>query len=395
MANPLVKLALALLRVVSHGALFLEAQRLAGRLVRPTSSAHLAATEATLLSGVSTPLSSHAAAAPDGLRTLSTPRGGDRPALVLLHGHSMSAAFYFRNFDDLARTHAVYAPDLLGWGRSSRPRPAARTPADAVEFYVASLAAWAGDLGLTEFVLLGHSLGAYIAFEFAKRYPAAVTSLVLISPAAIARELPLFRALYFSLPPQALIRRGGLMGYLLFMLCYPRSPAYTGPHRLREYTYHLAAQGPPSGETAVLPMVRFGRRRKGGGGGGGGCGGARRRGGLRLRLPLPAASIARPMLEALDPVACPVLLMCGETDSSIEVRDVHVLHREMKRRAFDVTFRVIEGADHCPHLECPDEFYAALRPFLDGKKRGVVDAAPSPPPRASSSNALVLDAGSG
>lgn len=389
MASPLVKLgvnmSLRLLRAASHALLFLEAQRLAGRLVRPTSPAHLAATEAALLSRVSTPLSALPACAPGaaGLRTLTAagPRPG-APALVLLHGHSMSAAFYFRNFDHLARTHAVHAPDLLGWGRSARPPAAARTPADALDFYLASLAAWADARGLREFALLGHSLGAYIAFEFAKRHPGRVSRLVLVSPAAIARHLPLPRAVYFAMPPQAIVRRGGLLGYLLFMLSYPRSPAYTGPHRLREYTYHLAAQGPPSGEIAVRPMVRFGRRRKQE------SRPPRRRRGLPGAQLLPVASIARPMLDALDPLACPVLLVCGETDASIDVHDVHVLHREMRRRAFDVQLRVIEGADHCPQLERPHEFYAAVRPFLEAKKPADAAAAAGTPDRMTPSSSF-------
>lgn len=377
---PLVKLALALLRAASHAALFLEAQRLAAHLLRPTSPAHLAAAEAAVLSSVHTPLLTTHTPAPHALRTLATPPCA-RPPLVLLHGHSMSAAFYFRNFDDLALTHRVYAPDLLGWGRSARPRPTTRTPTAALDFYVSSLASWAAHHGLAAFALLGHSLGAYIAFEYAKRHPAQVTRLILISPAAIMRALPLPRALYFALPPQAIVRRGGLLGYLLFMLYFPHEPAYAGPHRLREYAYHLAAQGPPSGETAVRPMIRISASRPP----------ASRRFPPALPLPLPRASVAHPLIEALDPVPCPVLLVCGETDSSMDIGDVHALHREMKRRGFDVALRVVAGADHCPHIELPDEFYAAVRPFL-ATKSGKADAHVPPPPRAGSSISLARDA---
>lgn len=91
-----------------------------------------------------------------------------------------------------------------------------------------------------------------------------------------------------------------------------------------------------------------------------------------VRLQGVSASVTRPLLEALDKVECPVMLVCGETDSSIDVNDVHVLYREMKRRQFDVRIAVVEGADHCPHLERPDEFFGAVKDFLAVEGKGGV-----------------------
>lgn len=337
MAPLLVRIVQAALRAASHTALFLEAQRLALHLLRPTSPRHLAASEALLLSTVQAHVQHEFVPAP--ALPLHTICVGDEhaPPVVLLHGHSMSGAFYFRNFDDLVRLgFRVYAVDLLGWGRSARPRFSGATSEDTIQWYLSSLIAWVNAMHLEPFLLIGHSLGAYLAFEYAKRSPDMVKKLIMISPAAISRSLSLSRAVYFALPPQSIVRRGGLLGFLLFMLKYPRTPCYIRD-RLREYTYHLAAQRPPSGEIAIVPIIKF--------------------------HGLLEASCTRPLVDGLDLLHMPIRIVCGETDSSINIEDVHMLHREMKCRGFDVSIAVIGGTDHCPHLEAPDDFFSAIADF--------------------------------
>jgi pimeloyl-ACP methyl ester carboxylesterase len=370
---PLVRLALTILRAGSHGLLFCEAQRLALRVLRPTSPAHVAAAEEVLLSAVAAPVERRYVPAPTlPMHTLSA-GDPDGPPIVLLHGHSMSAAFFFRNFDDLISLgYRVHAVDLLGWGRSARPTFSGTTPDDTLDFFLSSLAAWVKEMGLPEsFALLGHSLGAYIAFEYAKRNTDRVSRLVLISPAAIARPLPLSRAIYFNLPPQAIIRRGGLLGFLFYMLKYPRTPCYTRDS-LREYTYQLAAQLPPSGEKAVAPIIAFN--------------------GLRASIRTRMATCTRPLVEGLDHLLrVPVLLVCGETDSSINVNDVHMLEREMRRKGYKVRLAVVEGTDHCPHIEEPGAFFDAVFDFLHpGDKRGKKAWLHPSVPTASSSPTLDL-----
>lgn len=265
----------------------------------------------------------------------------ERPAIVLLHGHSMSASFYFRNLDDFVSLgYRVFAIDLLGWGRSARPRFRGTTIEHTIEWYMESLSGWVSSMPLpSRFVLLGHSLGAYLALEFTKRYPQRIDRLVLISPAAIAKSIPIKRAVYFSLPPQSIVRRGGVLGLLFYLSKYPRQACYLRDH-LCEYTWHLAAQQPPSGEIAVKPIIKFDS--------------------------FTQATCTRPLIDTLQdsPLSFPVQIVCGETDASINIEDVHMLYREMKRRAYDVRIKVVEGTDHCPHFEAPEEFFHAVADFL-------------------------------
>ncbi|XP_018018107.1 (Lyso)-N-acylphosphatidylethanolamine lipase [Hyalella azteca] len=60
--------------------------------------------------------------------------------------------------------------DMLGFGRSSRPTYS-RDPLQAEQELVESIEAWRKVVGLERFMLLGHSLGAYLATVYAFKYP--------------------------------------------------------------------------------------------------------------------------------------------------------------------------------------------------------------------------------
>lgn len=93
-----------------------------------------------------------------------------RAALVLLHGFGGGVALWAQNLDYLASSGPVYALDLLGFGRSSRPHFAS-DPEGAEEQFVAALEEWRERVGLEEMVLLGHNLGGYLSAAYTIKYP--------------------------------------------------------------------------------------------------------------------------------------------------------------------------------------------------------------------------------
>ena len=119
------------------------------------------------------------------IRTLVVDNGDDNSAdvpLVLVHGFGGGVGIWVKNLDALSRNRTVYAFDLLGFGRSSRPNFPPRD-ADAVEKrFVASIDAWRRELGIERFTLLGHSLGAYLATSYAIAHPSRVEHLILADP---------------------------------------------------------------------------------------------------------------------------------------------------------------------------------------------------------------------
>ncbi|KIR29587.1 cardiolipin-specific phospholipase [Cryptococcus deuterogattii LA55] len=132
---------------------------------------------------------------------ISTPANKDsKEAVVVLHGYAAALGFFFQNWESIATSSAAtsrrtFFLDWLGMGLSSRPSPSllsspsnAPIPsrvARAEHFFLASLENWRQSVGLEKMVLVGHSLGGYLASAYAVRYPERVSGLVLVSPAGI------------------------------------------------------------------------------------------------------------------------------------------------------------------------------------------------------------------
>ena len=78
---------------------------------------------------------------------------------------------WVKNLTALAQTgRPVYAVDMLGFGRSSRPAPGVQAQ-EAEEQFVQSLEEWREAMGLEIMVLLGHDLGGYVSAAYALKYP--------------------------------------------------------------------------------------------------------------------------------------------------------------------------------------------------------------------------------
>lgn len=106
-------------------------------------------------------------------RTLSyVDFGGPGRLLLALHGHMSEGMSYAELAAHLAPNWRVIAPDQRGHGASDRAADYRR------EGYIADLEALMDHLSLDRAVLLGHSLGAINAYQFAARHPDRVTALI-------------------------------------------------------------------------------------------------------------------------------------------------------------------------------------------------------------------------
>jgi len=114
----------------------------------------------------------------DGVRT-HVLQAGDGPPLVYLHGVA-PAGDWLPLHDQLARAFTVYAPDHPGFGLTPRPEWLSGMD-DFVLHYEELFRA----LGLEQPVLVGFSLGGWIAAELAVTYPERVGGLVLFNAAGL------------------------------------------------------------------------------------------------------------------------------------------------------------------------------------------------------------------
>jgi len=95
--------------------------------------------------------------------------------VVLIHGIGDSSDTWKPVISGLARHHLVIAPDLLGHGRSAKPR------ADySVAAYANGVRDLLGVLGVARATLIGHSLGGGVAMQFAYQFPERTERLVLV-----------------------------------------------------------------------------------------------------------------------------------------------------------------------------------------------------------------------
>jgi pimeloyl-ACP methyl ester carboxylesterase len=109
---------------------------------------------------------------------------GDGPALVLIHGITSSSQTWRSVLPALAEHYTVIAPDLLGHGRSAKPRG---------DYSLGSYASGIRDLllalGHPRATVVGHSLGGGIAMQLAYQFPERVERLALVSSGGLGREV--------------------------------------------------------------------------------------------------------------------------------------------------------------------------------------------------------------
>ena len=156
-----------------------------------------------------------------------------RLPLVMIHGFGCGIPQFYKNFDHLHSNRKLYAIDLPGFARSTRVTftPDAET---CEQEFVDYIEKWREGVGLEKFILLGHSLGAFLSCAYTIRHPNRVRHLILDDPwgfplkpaqIAIGRKRPLlYKAvtLYTKrFNPLSPIRFAGPLGmYIDHQLCF-------------------------------------------------------------------------------------------------------------------------------------------------------------------------------
>ncbi len=115
----------------------------------------------------------------DGVRLVAG-HAGDRPPLLLLHGHPQTHAMWHLVAPQLARHFAVVWMDLRGYGDSGRPADDAVHATYSKRAMALDAMAVMQHLGHDRFQVLAHDRGARVAHRLAADHPAAVERMLLL-----------------------------------------------------------------------------------------------------------------------------------------------------------------------------------------------------------------------
>lgn len=102
---------------------------------------------------------------------------GQGQTIVFLHGSWQDSLQWSPLITALGAHFHCLAPDLLGFGESR-----SNHTAYSIALQVEALAAFLKALRVSKCILVGHSLGAWVATQFALKYPGQVENLVVIAP---------------------------------------------------------------------------------------------------------------------------------------------------------------------------------------------------------------------
>lgn len=244
---------------------------------------------------------------------LHTERTGAGPRLVLVHGFTQTAACWGAEADALAADHEVVRVDAPGHGRS------AEVAAD-LEAGGRSLLAVGGVA-----TYLGYSMGARLCLHAALADPSLVRGLVLLGATAGIDD-PTERAERRA-SDEVLARRLETEGVAAFLDTWLAQPLFAGIPTERSFRAERLANTPA---------------------------------GLASSLRLAGTGAQPSRWAELGRLTMPVLVVAGEKDAKFAA----LAQRLVESIGSSATLALIPDAGHAAHLEQPDGFLAAVRPWL-------------------------------
>src|SRR5215510_13062530 len=115
----------------------------------------------------------------DGFKTVNGVKlhylvAGKGEPVILLHGYAQNSHMWRPLMVELAKTQLVIAPDLRGFGQSSKPTTGYEKKTMAQDIH-----ALAASLGFKHATVVGHDIGLMVAYAYAAQYPTEVDRIVL------------------------------------------------------------------------------------------------------------------------------------------------------------------------------------------------------------------------
>lgn len=269
----------------------------------------------------------------DGQRVNTIELGDEQASktLVFVHGLSGCWANWLEQLPVFGEGYRAIALDLPGFGAS--PMPDGEI---SMARYARLLDGLLDQLGVDAAAVVGNSMGGFIAAELAISFPQRVERLVLVSAAGITTHA--HPSTMRVLPAIRRVERVLAMGAAWVA---SRSDTVARRARLRDATLNVVMRHP-----SRLPAALAAEQLRGAG-----------KPGFMQAL---EATIGYDVRERLPEIACPTLIVWGDSDRLIPVRDADVFAELIP----DSRKVVFQDTGHVAMLERPAAFNSLLSDFL-------------------------------
>jgi pimeloyl-ACP methyl ester carboxylesterase len=252
--------------------------------------------------------------------------------VILLHGLGATNASFLPTFSDLSRDHRVIAPDLPGFGDSSKPLRTYNA-----RFFGRWLVDLLDALGLERVHLIGNSMGGRVAIEAGLEAPDRVDRLALLAPSpAFLRRRTFVRLVRILRPELGAIP----IPVLHWQVVRGIRSIFSRPARLPMGWYEAAADefvrvfASPRARVAFFSAAR------------------------EIYLEEPHGDSG--FWDRLPAMTRPALFVWGERDWLVPARFARHVTMALPR----ATSVVLEDCGHVPQFELPDRTHALVRDFL-------------------------------
>jgi pimeloyl-ACP methyl ester carboxylesterase len=256
---------------------------------------------------------------------------GDGPPVVFLHGLSGSWPNWLEQLPAFAESRRAIALDLPGFGHS--PMPGEQI---SISGYARLLDGLMGALGIDAAAVVGNSMGGFVGAELAIAYPQRVERLVLVSAAGLST--------YRNPRGMRAVRTLGVVEQIIAASTAwvaSKSDAVARRPGLRNSTLGLVVRHP-----SQLPAALAAEQIRGSGKPG--------------FMQAARALLTYPIEERLPEIACPTLIVWGDEDRLISVRDADAFEQLIP----DSRKVVFRHTGHMAMLERPAAFNRLLEGFL-------------------------------
>jgi pimeloyl-ACP methyl ester carboxylesterase len=252
---------------------------------------------------------------------------GQGPPVLLIHGLAGCWQNWLENVPRLGQERRVVAPDLPGFGYSDMPVEGITIPG-----YGRYVRAFMEQLDLGPCVIVGNSMGGFVAAELAIQFPEVCDRLALVAAAGISvttlRKRPTLT--------------GARVWAAIAARTIARSEQVVRRPRLRHQALQLVARHPVRLKPDLTYELLQGGNKPG-------------------FLPAMEALLSYDFRDRLPEIRCPTLIVWGEKDMLVPVEDAGEFER-LVPRAKKV---VLEDTGHIPMIERPITFNDCLLEFIE------------------------------